>query len=194
MTLPLGGLTIFFHLLVLTVYKQAKILLSSLIILALFVSAGIGVVKIAKFGAGSLSNYQFLADQKATCRPITTKSSLNHIVLRTDDVQAFTWQEVTQKIITDAQIRGSHHRLHAVPLDRGVIGGQREQCMQAAALACGGVLIQALVHRQQTCQLGDAADVAESDGTERSGNRQGVHADAALAQSFEGRRHERRSP
>lgn len=112
---PFGGIVLTVHLIIIVI-KWVKTnplptLIITLVFLLVFVGAG---ASITQSFSGS-SNVDFIADLFYQCKPIENASnSKDVVILRLDDVQAYTWANISMKIIDDAFTRNA-------PLVVGVI-------------------------------------------------------------------------
>ena len=99
---PGGGLSMLFHLVVILIKQKKKRLVSVLIILVIFGIIGKQMLASTKTYLGKDSNINYAARLLERCEPIKIVSGKNQVVLRVDDIQAFTWRETAIKMIEDA--------------------------------------------------------------------------------------------
>ena len=71
-------------------------------------------ILVAKSALSKTSNLEFLSTFYSPCTPIPTKLSNRMVVLRIDDIQAFGWEDISERMINDAL-------KEAVPVVLGVI-------------------------------------------------------------------------
>lgn len=114
MNFPIGGLTTVFHLIIIFLYQKSKAFVSLLTIMVVLAFSAIGLYGMVRLGTNDNSNYAYVKELLTYCQPVEIDKNKPMVVLRVDDVQAFTWREVSMKMIADAEER-------SIPLTLGVI-------------------------------------------------------------------------
>lgn len=63
------------------------------------------------------TNFDIMADLFFPCEPLSVKKSSKMVIIRVDDIQAFSWTDISEKIINDAYVRKIPIVLGVIPKD-----------------------------------------------------------------------------
>ncbi|MFC1727737.1 hypothetical protein ACFL0Y_04400, partial [Patescibacteria group bacterium] len=111
---PLGSLSIIFHFLIILFFRKRKVFFSLLVALVIFGLFGTETIVLPDNLFRKVFRGNFPLLQFQTCEAFEPLAGEKQVVLRIDDVQAYAWQEVTQKMVEEATMR-------KIPLVLGII-------------------------------------------------------------------------